>query len=683
MKRWLLAIVVLLGGSLIWAHADYVIIRVNLAVTKEEKDDSQQGQPGRPGQPNAGGLGQGLMQQRGGIGGKQPGGGQGPALGFQGGGAGFQGAAPQLGRGGALGLQGGGAGFGGAGRQMMQQQMQGQMQRMQGNLQQPGGGNPMMQMMRGGSGMGMMGQQGAKMMSVPGEDDEEESTPLLITAIVEAKQVRHLKEGHTQIIHKWGKTDLPHQRPGVEWQILKLPTVAQRFDQKSKDIKDDSPTRANELLDLAKWALEHSLTDEVPNVMAKLGQVEANNATVALFQKVQAAVSRKNNQDDAAINWREKLGDFKAKYSDHYVLLYDVKDDQEADSRLGRLEQNFKAFYYWFALHGKELRVPDRRLVAMLVYDPEIFKQKHKDIFDETQLVTDGFYARRENLAIFSAKRFDENYVSLTSVARPIWDKFDRDQLLKGSARAPRGTTLDKVAEYQTVALLLKSLENEAELASVTYEGTRQLIAAAGLLPRNVETPRWIDFGMASFFETPETVGDYYGAFWPGVGVSLPYFWRFKVWDRTKSVNLDRDAARALKSVVSDRYFHEISDGKKKETEQARARTMAWSLIYYLAEKRLDGLLKYYEELGNLPRDLEFDDEILLTAFARAFNLVTAPNSNEIDAVRWSNFANDWYRYVRETNVEMELLAKQAIENFKKKKSETKPSPTATRAGPY
>jgi hypothetical protein len=699
MKRWLLAIAALLGGSVVWVHADYVIIRVNLAVTKEEKDQDQQGQPGqpaRPGQPGAANFGGGMaamMQQMGGRGGQggagrfQPGGAPG-GQGFPGGargGGGFPGGQVPGGQlpGGQLpGMQRGQGGAGGQGGVAGGNKFGGGMQQapgaqgMAGMMQQMGGG------MRGGQGgfPGMAGMGGNKMMSqrLGDDDDLEESTPMILTAIIEARQVSHLKDKHVQFTHKWGKTDLPHPQGGFEWTLVKMQSVAKTFKEKRETIKkkEDNPNRADEWLQLARWALEHGLLEQVDEAMAELAQAESSNQASVLFQKVQAALGRKIARDDAAINWRDKLGNFKTKYSDHYVLLYDVRDDAEADSRLQRLEQNYRGFYYWFALHGKELAVADRRLVAVLVYDKDAFERQHKDIFDNTPLVADGFYARRDNLAVFSAQRLDEGFASLITVGKIALKNYDPDALLKGSLKRRGNVTVDEVAKAQVYALLFKALTAESELASVTHEGTRQLIAAAGLMPRNVETPQWIDFGMASFFESPVTVGDYYGTFWPGVGgVNLPYHTRYKNWADTKNKNLDKDRSKALEAVVTDRYFLDVSDGKKKETEETRARVMAWSLTYYLMQKKLDGLLRYYQELSTLPRDLEFDEEVLLPAFAKAFNLVKAPNSTEIDPIRWANFASDWDRFVRETPVEVEQAIKAAAERRTKKKTTAAPQP--------
>ena len=51
MRHWALAIAALLGGVVGLLHADYVVIKINLATTKD-KEDTEENQPGAvPGSP--------------------------------------------------------------------------------------------------------------------------------------------------------------------------------------------------------------------------------------------------------------------------------------------------------------------------------------------------------------------------------------------------------------------------------------------------------------------------------------------------------------------------------------------------------------------------------------------------------------------------------------------------------
>src|SRR5262249_33020260 len=148
----------------------------------------------------------------------------------------------------------------------------------------------------------------------------------------------------------------------------------------------------------------------------------------------------------------------------------------------------------------------------------------------------------------------------------------------------------------------------DGELAAVTHEGTRQLVAATGLLPRNVATPHWLQFGLGSFFETPK------GAFWPGTGApSWTYLVKWKYWDDHKKLGDPQDT---LQSVISDKLFRQALPSKD-HAQWNKPRTMAWGLTYFLMKGRLEKTLRFFKELSELPRDMEFDEDVYVGCFMR------------------------------------------------------------------
>src|SRR6202011_6124844 len=106
---------------------------------------------------------------------------------------------------------------------------------------------------------------------------------------------------------------------------------------------------------------------------------------------------------------------------------------------------------------------------------------------------------------------------------------------------------------------------------------------------------------------------------------------------------LDR-APDALRAVVTDKYFRDIHD-ETKTGRITKARTMSWALTYFLMNKRLDQVLRYYQELNNLPRYLEFDDETLLLTFARSFDLLVNSNPYQVDDRKLNKLADEWYSF--------------------------------------
>ena len=667
MNRWALAIAALLGGAVGLLHADYVVIKINLANAKEKQDEAGQNTQGGVAGSNPlapGFQGPGVP----GGPGMQPGAGRFPGFGQPGQGRFGPGFGPGQGPGpgGARGPAYGGPAYGGA----------------------PGGPGPGMGRMAGPGGMGsrgpgLPGGPGAGGSGYPGyggatygrsftsqqEEDEPDSVPLFVGAVIEVdhKDVKKLDSGRVQIKQKWGHTIL-YLGDEVEWTIYGVDTVAQKFEARKRQIKRNDPNRAEQLLALADWSLTHGLLDQVPKLMDEVAKLDPKQPAVAAFQKVHGDLERGASQADAAASWRQRLGDFKKKESKHYTLLYDVPTDTQAQSFLDELERNYRGFFYWFALRGTILPLPDHRLVAVLVDSPEAFEHQHKDIFDDPVMVADGFYSPRDNLAVFSVKRLDEGYDALSQMTKNIWDltHLSEDELLKGKGLKLGPIYFNESAKAQTLTLVRKAMEEDGERATVTHEGTRQLISAIGLMPRSVEPPQWIDFGMASFFETPK------GSYWPGTGApNMTYLLNFKLWDYKKQ--LDKDPVEALKAVVTDRNFHKIKDSKNKENTEAKARTMAWALVYFLAHKKRDGLLRYYEELAKQPRDLDLDEDVLLGCFARAFGLVDPKKPNEVDANELNKLALSWYKFIKDTPLEIQEVLTEALAAQKKKGRNTVP----------
>ncbi len=108
--------------------------------------------------------------------------------------------------------------------------------------------------------------------------------------------------------------------------------------------------------------------------------------------------------------------------------------------------------------------------------------------------------------------------------------------MLRGKGQEA-GVPSNELARAQTLTLLQKAMQDESELNSVSYEGTRQLLDVIGYIPKGVEIPKWFDFGMASLFEIPK------GAFWHGTGsLNQTYLAQFQVWSEEKKLDKPTEA---------------------------------------------------------------------------------------------------------------------------------------------
>ncbi len=557
---------------------------------------------------------------------------------------------------------------------------------------------------------------------------KDKNAELTITAFVEYDRAVDWDESHRKMQHRWGSSFLvtdPEKKVILLTEVVKkMPrgttTIVKRYHERLDQMRRDPARTAKSYLDLAVWAVNNGQLDEVLGLNDKLGrggmmeefltQDAKGDAQVVAAQKACRAVKDKlkavvppDGPDAPASVWKKRLsgpgqGKVFSYSSDHYTVLYDSTDATAkpiVGARAEMLERNFRQFYYWFALRGKVLPMPETRLVALAIDNPRDFKMQHK-IFDSVPHVADGFYAPRENLIVFSTVRMDGGFEALDRLAKEKlqegWDFrkiltpgthpfFPKGGLPKGW---PPREAMQNPANYpeiaqtiaynQTLALLHRALSDEADLAVISHEGTRQLLTASGLLPQAVLMPEWVQFGLPSVFETPKYEPfSQTGAFWPTFGEGhWTYLVYFKLWEQGHSPLLDKPED-ALKAVVTDRYFHEAEADAKNPDKMIRAHVLAWSLCYYLTARHIDGLLRYAEELNALPRDLELDDETHLACFVRAFDLGDKDKPGAIDAFKWSKFAGGWFEEMRTKALPLPQTLKEAENSLKERRESLLP----------
>jgi hypothetical protein len=276
--------------------------------------------------------------------------------------------------------------------------------------------------------------------------------------------------------------------------------------------------------------------------------------------------------------------------------------------------------------------MPPHRLLAVLVASPKEFLNKHA-AWGSLPLIGDGFLPRRDNVLVMSVGHLDETYTLLkkNNHSHCLSLRMGSDELLTGSVwKKPDAHQNDlSVSLLQTLTLVQKATEAQAEQATISHEATRQLLFASGLLPRNVVVPEWIQYGLSSFFETPT------GAFYPGLGIpSWSNLIDFKYHRSTGKLGPPPDV---LLQVVTDGYFerarasaarYAASRGanetlaNKAQEDREIAQATSWALVYYLIrENKLNYLRNYCLELDQLPRDLDLGARILRGCFSRAFEL--------------------------------------------------------------
>ena len=485
----------------------------------------------------------------------------------------------------------------------------------------------------------------------PGDDSDDEDvlySSIHAEVIVEVKEIKlvPVPQIKTNLGTAW--IALP-ELPGVkivdlsDIKVVTWPTqtIAQRY---KNELGKAGAKSADEWLKLADWALRHGLLKEFESNIEQLGKVDPTHQVVKAIKEQQQAMGREITKGDNAASWKEKLGNYLEKHGAHYNLLFKPEQTSagDVDRFLNQLETNYKTFFYWFALKGKTLPVPDRRMVVLLVPTANEFKILYKN-FDSIPMVGDGFFDRRDALAVLCAEPLDPAYEALNKA--DLWTSgWDKTKLLMLPDRlgsgAPLGAGPKDFIRAQMMAVLIRGMQEQSAIETVGYEGTRQLMSATGLLPRAVALPDWIQFGIGSFFETPRE------AYWQGTGApNVKYLQRFKTLDN----KVDKDKPEdALVGIISDGYYRSAVAGKDTKALH-KARALAWSLTYYLMQRRLDGMTRYFQELSNLPRDMALDGKVLQGCFARAFGLGEAHKPDEISPAKVKGLANEWYAELKQT----------------------------------
>jgi hypothetical protein len=427
-------------------------------------------------------------------------------------------------------------------------------------------------------------------------------------------------------------------------------------------------------------------------------------ATAAAYKTVKADLERPLPQPPALNSWKARLG---SNYTtdpqaEHYVILHNAQGQSppEVKDRRELLERNYKGFYYWFALNGQALPAPTAKMVVLLESKVAEFyslrkrldddplterslelsgsvkkaskadnasdeaKSKAEGLGDISPLHADGFLDRRDNVLVLSVQRLDpaayQFATQMQGEYRLGWERpvllqpFDEANPSKTRLRSQaivKDMTPDerekRVPRMMVLALVDRALVEEGEKAAISYEGSRQLIAACGLQPKSLLLPEWLQFGTAAIFDTPKgpfTASKDNGkvsaaaiAYWQGYGgPSWAYLRQFQKWNRDGKLD---PPGELLRKVVSDAYYAECQFGLNKEGLY-KARTLSWALAYHLAQKNLGGFLKFHQELAALPRDLELDGETVLGCFARALDL--AGPDGLPDPGKMKDFAQNW-----------------------------------------
>jgi hypothetical protein len=237
-----------------------------------------------------------------------------------------------------------------------------------------------------------------------------------------------------------------------------------------------------------------------------------------------------------------------------------------------------------------------------------------------------GFWSPKDNVAVFYDQGTSRTFQELQQLGVALKEI---KQELKGVRTAE---TRDFHQFANTLDVLIKIAQEEADIEVVSHEATHQLAGNTGLIPRGSYSLRWAHEGLATYFETPS------GAGWGGIGAVNHDRLR---WYR----RLANDAEHSsVEFIVTDKIF----DYAGNQATVVSAYGQAWALTHFLMEKHPEKLTRYYQavgekiKLGSTIEETEFRKQCL-DIFTEIFGDTAAINAQ-------------WKAYMRTLKTDTERL---------------------------
>jgi hypothetical protein len=472
----------------------------------------------------------------------------------------------------------------------------------------------------------------------PVEIEPSTAPPAWIHAHFELPKAGKGERGYYFIDHPWGEKAYVLGEGGGVKDGARIFTAESRLREFERRKLNDSP------LSVAAWTLQHGLLKKFRSVMDEFESANKDDPVAAAYRAIKKDLRRDPPPDPGHTFLKDlqKTGyRMHSRPGGHYILLEALNPNRpitkaEVEQRVDILENQFETYYYWFALQGIRLALPPYRLAVVL--ETTRFKERLLE-WGSPALASNGFTPRRANVIILDANPRNEALAKLQTAVRQLIKKLVEDdkqvddvadKLLSGAIWKERNVSQinpEFLYLLQSLVLVKKAMEQEEQLATLSYEGSRQLLAGSGLLPRGVRAPEWILHGLASFLETPTY------AFHPGP--ALPNWTELVHFKYSRKHGQLNVPALAFRRTITDDIFREgkqlLAEGKaKKDAVLAEkgmdtlemGRAASWSLVFYLVKtKQLKILENYCGMLRDLPRDMDYDPRVLDSIGQRAFGL--------------------------------------------------------------
>jgi hypothetical protein len=383
--------------------------------------------------------------------------------------------------------------------------------------------------------------------------------------------------------------------------IHKVPTTREQFDRMLGRAKD-----AQASFEAAVWALKHGLLREHEEGVKRTLEQDRNHREAAAVMKLKKQIDQPlgdSSQQERELRALVTKPGMKVAKSDHFILLHDTSDKPAPEHKLARaqerlelLEEVYESFLLLFYAKGVELEIPSERMKVVLFNDFKDYTSFSTGL-DSSLASAAGFWDPQRNVSVFYDHGTDDMFQALQRLSSEMQSIAKEAIRLKGPA------TKDIVRFANTLELLVQVAQENEDIKVVSHEATHQMAGNTGLFPRQVRVPAWVHEGLATYFEAPDD------ATWSGIGAVNA---RRLEWYR----GLERDRQHSnIDFIVGDQIFdYAASHGAK-----LHGYGQAWALTHFLVERHFDKLLEYYRLLGELPRDVQFNSEVLSRVFTHVF----------------------------------------------------------------
>lgn len=441
-----------------------------------------------------------------------------------------------------------------------------------------------------------------------------------VTFVLQGKAISSRAQPTVNFTHASKQVfDLPQ---GADTKVITLPTLNQIGSKRVLKAKGDEAA----MRDAAVWCLDHGLMPEFHRAIDQLSAINASEPFATEVKRLKEELA-KPVADTGGVE-AELLKDYggssgRVVKSAHFLLAHDGEKPDKSDikrkrpeARVEQLEQLLEVFVMKCAERGLPVRVPTAPLKVAVANIPKKTTPGDrslpvdKNIFwsaDRNVLLID----ERSKIATLDAVKKLQSDV--TKIASQPKAKKDRPGYGAGAAPSttPGGGGADSLSGLSagqlsklTVtlqALMSIGVENH-ELESTSREAAYMFLANCGIISN--ATPRWIQDGLAAYFEFPEEMG------WSKIG-DLGQM--RQAWYQASLQDPDRFS---VTDIVTDHCY----EGAPSPNASMRAGTQAWALTHFLLKSKPEGIAQYLGSFQSMPPDVVLGEDVLTAIFDQAFD---------------------------------------------------------------